>query len=180
MTPDALVVTESGDIDATTRAALRGLWRHAFADRFSDDDADHAYGGVHVLAHERGDLVGHASVVSRRVRFGDGPWQTIGYVEAVAVDPPRQGLGLGRLVMERLQQEIDGRHGVAMLSTGRATGFYERLGWECWQGRSFTQTGSGPQPDEEHGGLMIRRAVSDLVPDLAVHVTCQDRAGDAW
>ncbi len=180
MTPEALVVAESGDIDPTTRAALRGLWRHAFADRFSDDDADHAYGGVHVLAYEQGDVVGHASVVPREIRFGDAPWRTIGYVEAVAVDPHHQGRGLGRLVMTRLQREIDRRHEVAMLSTGRATGFYERLGWECWQGRSFTQTGSGAHPDGEHGGLMIRRAASDLVPDLTVDVTCRDRAGDAW
>lgn len=35
-------------------------------------------------------------------------------------------------------------------------------------------------PDDEHGGLMILRGSSALVPDLSVDVTCEDRSGDAW
>lgn len=170
----------SDEIDGETRAALRALWDRAFGDRFGDDDADHAYGGVHVLARERGRLLGHASAVPRRIRFGDGPWRTVGYVEAVATDPDRRGEGVGRLVMARLHDEILSRWPVALLSTGRARGFYERLGWERWQGLSYTRTATGVVQDGEHGGLMILRLERSLVPDLSTSVTCEDRTGDAW
>ena len=97
----------------------------AFDDRFSDDDADHAYGGVHVLVLSGDRLIGHASAVPRRIKFGDEPWRTVGYVEAVATDPEHQGGGIGRRAMQALHAEISLRWPVALLSTGRATGFYE-------------------------------------------------------
>ncbi|HUR50843.1 MAG TPA: GNAT family N-acetyltransferase [Mycobacteriales bacterium] len=175
-----LVVVESGDVDAVTRLALRTLWDRAFGDRFSDEDADHAYGGVHVLVRDGKHLVGHCSVVPRRLRFGDGPWCTVGYVEAVATEPALQGGGIGRTMMQRLHVEIGDHWPVALLSTGQATGFYEGLGWERWRGRSFTRTDQGVVPDDEHGGLMILRLDPAAVPDLSVDVTCEDRDGDAW
>ena len=175
-----LEVVESADVDERTRRALRDLWDRAFGGRFTDDDADHAYGGVHVLARHGGEVVGHASAVARRLRFGDGPWRSTGYVEAVATDPQHQGSGVGRRVMGRLHEQIALRWPVALLSTGRATGFYERLGWERWRGISLTLTPAGPVPDGEHGGLMILRVDRSAVPDLSVPVTCEDRAGDAW
>jgi aminoglycoside 2'-N-acetyltransferase I len=175
-----LVVVESAGIDAATREALRGLWNRAFGDRFSDDDAEHAYGGVHVLMRDGACLVGHASAVPRRLRFGGGPWCTVGYVEGVATDPQRQGEGIGRCVMQRLRSEIAERWPVALLSTGKATPFYEALGWERWRGASYVQTAHGVVPADEHGGLMILRLDPSMVPDLALNVTCEDRDGDAW
>jgi aminoglycoside 2'-N-acetyltransferase I len=175
-----LVVLESDQVDAATRLDLRELWHRAFGDRFSDDDADHAYGGVHVLAREAGRIIGHASAVPRRIRFGDRPWRTVGYVEAVATDPERQGEGIGRRTMQTLHAEISSRWPVALLSTGRATGFYELLGWERWRGLSYTRTVDDVVPDDEHGGLMILRLDPSVVPELSVAVTCEDRPGDAW
>jgi aminoglycoside 2'-N-acetyltransferase I len=175
-----LVVVESVRVDAGTRVSLRELWARAFGDRFTEDDAEHAYGGVHVLMRDEGSVVGHASAVPRRLRFGDEPWRAVGYVEAVATDPTRQGRGIGRSVMQQLQAEIAGRWPVALLSTGQATGFYEKLGWERWRGLSYTQTPQEAVPDDEHGGLMILRVDPAAVPDLSVSVTCEDRSGDAW
>ena len=175
-----LVVVESDHIDATTRRALRILWDRAFDDRFSDSNADHAYGGVHVLVHDAGGLISHASAVARRIRFGDQPWRTVGYVEAVAVDPTNQGRGIGRRTMKALHAEISSRWPVALLTTGRATRFYELLGWEQWHGPTYKQTPAGIAPDSNHGGLMVRRHALSAVPDLSVSVTCEDRPGDAW
>jgi aminoglycoside 2'-N-acetyltransferase I len=176
-----ITVAESEEIEPPERVAARALWDRAFGDRFDDHDADHAFGGVHVLARDAGRLVGHASAVPRRLRFGDQPWRTVGYVEAVAVDPAYQRRGLGRQVMQALQAEIAARWPVAMLSTGRATEFYKRLGWDAWQGRSYTRTAADAViADGEHGGLMILRVDPDVVPDLSVDVTCEDRPGDAW
>lgn len=175
-----IVVVESDQIDGETRLALRVLWDEAFGGRFSEDDADHAYGGVHVLARDGDRVVGHASAVPRLIRFGDGPWRTVGYVEAVATAPEHQGRGVGRRTMASLQEEICSRWPVALLSTGRATGFYERLGWERWRGLSCTRRATGVVPDGEHGGLMVLRCDPSVVPDLTATVTCEDRAGDAW
>jgi len=175
-----LLVAESPDLDAAARRDLEGLWRRAFGDRFTEDDANHAFGGVHVVGYLAGRVVAHASAVPRSIRFADGPWQTIGYVEAVAVDPDVQGQGIGRQLMQSLQREIDARWPVAMLSTGRATRFYERLGWKQWGGISCTRTTSGIVADDEHGGLMIRPFPSSVAPDLTAAVTCEDRSGDAW
>ena len=180
LAPVELITAESDQLDDACRPALRGLWDEAFGDRFSDEDAQHAYGGVHVLAHDGGRIIAHASVVPRRIRFGDSPWRMVGYVEAVATRPDRQGEGIGRRVMATLQHESFSRWQVALLSTGRATGFYERLGWQRWLGLSYTDAAAGVVPDGEHGGIMILRADPAEVPDLSVSVTCEDRAGDAW
>jgi aminoglycoside 2'-N-acetyltransferase I len=175
-----LVVMVSDEVDVKTKAALRRLWDRAFGDRFSDDDAQHAYGGVHVLMRDGERVIGHASAVPRRLRFGDGPWLTVGYVEAVATDPQRQGEGIGRSVMQRLHTQIVRRWPVALLSTGQATRFYEALGWEPWRGRSYTRSSRGVLPDNEHGGLMVLRIDPSVVPDISADVTCEDRTGDAW
>jgi aminoglycoside 2'-N-acetyltransferase I len=175
-----VITLDSDQVDDATRAGLRTLWARAFGDRFTDHDADHAFGGVHVMTLAGDALVGHASAVPRRIRFGDRAWLTVGYVEAVATDPEHQGEGIGRRSMEALHREVVARWPAAMLSTGRATGFYESLGWERWQGLSYTRTSSGVVRDGEHGGLMVLRLDRAVVPDLSVDVTCEDRPGDAW
>jgi aminoglycoside 2'-N-acetyltransferase I len=175
-----VAVVESSDIGLETRAALRELWERAFGDRFSQDDADHAFGGVHALAHDGEHLVGHASAVPRRIRFGDGPWQVVGYVEAVATDPDHQGRGIGTGVMTALHEQIATRWPAALLTTGRARAFYESLGWECWRGPTYTQTSTGVAADDAHGALMILRLRPSVAPDLSATVMCEDRPGDAW
>lgn len=175
-----ILVLESHQLDEAARGDLRRLWDRAFGDRFSDEDAEHAFGGVHVLVFDGDRVIGHASAVPRRIMFGEGPWRTVAYVEAVAIDPDYQAHGVGTRVMETLQQVIRDRGQVAMLSTGRATGFYERLGWRRWQGVSFTRTEAGVVADGEHGGLMIFLPDPSAVPDLSLPVTCEDRPGDAW
>ena len=82
--------------------------------------------------------------------------------------------------MQRLQDAIALRWGLALLSTGRATRFYELLGWQRWLGLSYTQTADQVVPDGEHGGLMVFSAHPSMVLDRTGTVTCQDRPGDAW
>lgn len=170
---------ESHQVEPAARAALRELWARAFGGRFDDHDVDHAFGGVHVLIRDDR-IIGHASAVPRSIRFGDQPWRTVGYVEAVATDPARQRQGVGRMLMERLQDEIAARWDHALLSTGRATTFYESLGWERWLGPSYTQIGSEVVADGEHGGLMVFSSDDSTGVDRTLPVTCQDRPGDAW
>jgi hypothetical protein len=72
-----LVVVVSDQMDPGIRLQARLLWDRAFGARFSDDNAEHAYGGVHVLACDEDRLIGHASAVPRRIRFADEPWRSV-------------------------------------------------------------------------------------------------------
>jgi aminoglycoside 2'-N-acetyltransferase I len=174
-----LVVVDSEHVDSATRALLRGLWDAAFDDGFTDEDADHAYGGVHVIARDGGRVLGHASAVPRRIRVGERWWDA-GYVEAVATHPQAQGSGIGTEVAQRLQDELTGRWQVGFLSTG-VHDFYERLGWERWQGPSYVLTGEGlVRTPEEDDGLMVLRCGPSADLDVTAAVTCEDRRGDAW
>jgi aminoglycoside 2'-N-acetyltransferase I len=156
------------------------LWADAFGDRFTDDDADHAYGGVHVMAYDGTALVGHASAVPRKMRFGD-QWHTVGYVEAVATLTERQGAGIGLAVMGALHNEMQHRWSVGVLSTGLARGFYERLGWVPWEGTSYVLTERGEvRTEDEDAGLMVRTFDGTPPIDLTTSITCENRSGDAW
>lgn len=66
------------------------------------------------------------------MRVGEGPWLNAAYVEGVATREDHRKRGYGSAVMQRLQNEISGYH-LGALSPSRAE-WYERLGWECWQG----------------------------------------------
>ncbi|MGI8522287.1 MAG: GNAT family N-acetyltransferase [Nocardioides sp.] len=173
-----IIPAVSSDLDEDVRAQLRLLWNAAFRD-FSDQDAAHAFGGVHVLAYDGSDVVGHASAVPRTVHVGDQPWDT-GYVEAVAVSPACQGSGIGSALMRALQGELRDRWPFGALSTSKH-GFYEQLGWERWRGTSYVRMVDGRrQADGEHGGLMVLRFGPSADVDLTASITCEDRPGDAW
>src|SRR5919204_117419 len=89
-----LRLAHTADLDADARRAARALLDAAFEGDMSDDDWEHALGGMHALVWEDGELVGHASVVQRRILHG-GRALRAGYVEAVgfrAPDPDDGGL----------------------------------------------------------------------------------------
>ena len=68
-------------------------------ERFTDDDWDHAVGGLHVVADLDGVILAHASVVERTIRVAGRPLRT-GYVEAVATAREHHRAGIGTRVME--------------------------------------------------------------------------------
>ena len=177
-----LVVCGSEALASAARAQLWRLWLAAFDGRrgFSRDDEAHAYGGVHVVAYDGGRIVGHAAVVPRQIVVA-GRAFAAGYVEGVAVEPGRQGDGLGRALMERLHPELRARHELGVLSTGRARGFYLGLGWERWRGASYVLGDAGrTRTADEDDGLMVLRFGPSADADLAADIACHDRAGDAW
>lgn len=177
-----LVVTSSGALAAEVLDQLHRLWAEAFGD-FTEEDAEHAFGGIHVLGFDGAGsgevLVAHASAVPRRIVVGSAAYDA-GYVEAVATAPSRQGTGLGTRVMERLGSELVERWQLGALSTG-SPGFYERLGWERWHGPSYVATATGVErtPDEDDGIMVLRFGPSAGV-DLTASIVCEDRPGDAW
>jgi aminoglycoside 2'-N-acetyltransferase I len=86
-----LRTAHTADLDASTRSAIRRLMDAAFDD-VSDDTFETVLGGVHGLVVEDGDLVGHASVVQRRLLHAGRALRT-GHVEGVAVRQDRRRRG---------------------------------------------------------------------------------------
>lgn len=171
---------ESADVDASLRRGLDRLWHEAFDD-FTPEDAEHAYGGVHVLVRAAGlDVVAHASAVPRTITFGSRA-MAAGYVEGVAVSPRLQRSGLGTQVMSRLDGVVQERWEVGVLGTGELA-FYERLGWERWRGPSYVRgtDGTRRRSADEDGYLMVLRFGASAGLDLDLPIMCEDRKGDAW
>jgi aminoglycoside 2'-N-acetyltransferase I len=164
-------------------AAIRVLLERAFGsdeeERFTDDDWDHAVGGVHFVLDLDGEIIAHASVVERELHVDDRPLRT-GYVEAVATARDRQGAGFGSLVMADVTAWIRDRFELGALGTGRQR-FYEGQGWLLWAGPSFVRTSEGPlRTPEEDGYIMVLPTPSSPPLDLTAPVSCESRPGDAW
>ncbi len=66
-----LRMVHSADLDDRTRLAIRQLMAGAFG-KISEDTYQNVLGGVHALLAEDGELIGHASVVQRRMLHGGG------------------------------------------------------------------------------------------------------------
>jgi aminoglycoside 2'-N-acetyltransferase I len=164
-------------------AGIRALLDAAFAGDehggFTDDDWQHALGGLHFVAEVGGRIVGHASVVARDLRVAGRPLEA-GYVEAVATAPQHQRRGIGSAVMRAVDEHLDATYELGALGTG-SHGFYQRLGWETWRGPSSVRLGGGETatPDED-GYIMVRLTPRSPPLDLQAPISCEWRPGDVW
>ena len=163
---------------------IRALLEAAFRDdpdgEFGDDDWIHTIGGRHVVVLESDVVVAHAAVVRRTIEVAGTAFRT-GYVEGVATLPQRRGQGMGSLAMEPVTRLIREAHEFGVLGTG-AYRFYERLGWERWQGPSFVRRADGTvdRTAEDDDGLMVLRTGPTATLDLKSPILCLDRPGDCW
>jgi aminoglycoside 2'-N-acetyltransferase I len=175
-------VTSQG-ISSGEITQLRALMAAAFADDerggFSEEDWQHALGGMHFLIERAGRIVSHAAVVERDIRVGDVPLRT-GYVEAVATDPAFQRRGLGAAVMTAVNSYIGANFELGALGTGSQP-FYERLGWRVWQGPSLVRMPDGDRPTPDEDGYIMVLATPRTPPlDLRAPISCDWRPGDVW
>jgi aminoglycoside 2'-N-acetyltransferase I len=169
----------TADLDGPTLRAARALLEDVFAGEMDEHDWEHALGGIHALVYEDGALVGHGSVIQRRLVHG-GRALRAGYVEGVGVRADRRGRGHGAAVMAALERVIRGASDLGALgATDAALGFYAARGWRAWQGplRALTPDGVVATPDEQGGVLVLPTGVRiDLDGDL----TCDWRDGAVW
>ncbi len=169
----------TADVGAVTLDAARGLLEIVFAGEMSDEDWEHALGGVHALAWDSGELVGHGSVVQRRLVHG-GRALRAGYVEGVGVLASRRGRGHGAALMGALERVVRGAYDVGALgSTDQAAGFYAARGWEAWQGPTSALTPAGTVRTAQEDGSVYVLPVS-VTLDLTGALTCDWRDGDVW
>ncbi len=169
----------TADLDVATLDAARSVLEAVFAGDLTDDDWEHALGGVHALAWERDQLVGHASVVQRRLMYGGRALRT-GYVEGVGVLAGRRGHGHGAAMMEALERVIRGAFDLGALgTTAEAAAFYAARGWRQWEGPTSALTPAGvARTEDEDGGIYVLPVAVAL--DLSGALTCDWRDGDVW
>ena len=162
-------------------AALRWMVFEAFGERFDEHDWEHTLGGVHVLAVEDGALVAHGSVVPRVLTAGELALRT-GYVEGVATREDQRRRGLATLVMAEAGKVVQEGYELGALADGtRVPGFYQRLGWEAWQGPTWAAGPDGPvRTAEEDGSVLVLRTPVTGTLDLTGPLTCDWRPGDVW
>ena len=113
----------TADLDAATLTAARTLLYDDFDD-MTDQDWEHALGGVHALVWEGAELIGHASAIQRRRLYGGRALRT-GYVEGVGVRADRRGRGHGAAMMDALEKVVRGAYELGALgATDAAAAFY--------------------------------------------------------
>jgi aminoglycoside 2'-N-acetyltransferase I len=170
------------ELTASEIRAIRELLWAAFPsgdEAFTEDDWQHAIGGLHFVLEVDGKILVHASVVERELHVGGRPVRT-GYVEAVATDPDRQGGGLGTQVMRDVTAYIQERFELGALGTG-SHHFYERLGWLTWRGPTSVRTDDGThRTPSEDGYILVLPTPSLPSLDLTVAISCEWRPGDVW
>jgi aminoglycoside 2'-N-acetyltransferase I len=174
-----LCTAHTADLDPAVVKAARGLLDEAFHGEVTEADWEHALGGIHALVWDGPVLIGHGSVIQRRL-LHQGRALRAGYVEAVAVRPGRQRQGHGAALMGALERVLRGAYDLGALgSTEEGAGFYTARGWKLWQGpsRALTPAGIRPTPDED-GCLYVFELAVPL--DLSGELTCDWRDGDVW
>jgi aminoglycoside 2'-N-acetyltransferase I len=168
----------TGDLDPEFLGAARGLLYDVFDD-MTEPDWEHCLGGVHALAFDGDDLVGHAALVQRRLLY-DGRALRTGYVEGVAVLADHRGRGHGAAVMDALERLARGAYDVAALgATEEAADFYAARGWQLWQGPTSALTPDGiRRTEDDDDAVHVLRLGAPL--DLTAGLTCDWRDGDVW
>jgi aminoglycoside 2'-N-acetyltransferase I len=167
----------TADLDEATLAAARALIEEVFEGELTAEDWEHCLGGVHALAYEEDELVGHAAVVQRRLRYQGRALRT-GYVEGVGVSAAHRRRGHADALMDALERVIRRAYDIGALgATDEAMALYAKHGWRVWEGElsAITPDGLVATP-EEAGAILVLTETHDLTRPLA----CDWREGELW
>ena len=174
-----LHVATSSAVPRHVHRKIRAMLDEAFDGDFTDDDWDHATGGLHVWLTVSRAVISHASLVERTLVCGDHHLR-VGYVEAVATAAAFRHRGHGLRVMRHIGAQILDRFPLGTLSTG-AYAFYAALGWERWRGPTFVDGPDGRERTaRDDGDILILRTARTPSLDLDQAIVCDWRAGDVW
>ena len=173
-----VVTAHTSDLDEATRASARLLLYDVFDD-MTEHDWEHSLGGIHALVWAGGELVGHASLIQRRLLHG-GRALRAGYVEGVAVRADHRRRGHGAAMMTALERVARRAYDVGALgASDEGAEFYVSRGWQLWRGPSSALTPTGVRrTEEDDGGIYVLQMGAPL--DLAGELTCDWRDGDVW
>jgi aminoglycoside 2'-N-acetyltransferase I len=177
-TRPTLQVAHTADLDLGALTAARALLYDAFDD-MEESDWEHCLGGMHALIWEGDELIGHASVIQRRLIHRGRALRT-GYVEGVAVRADRRRHGHAAAMMEALERIIRGAYELGALGTSEeGEAFYRARGWTQWRGPTYALTPDGViRTEAEDDGIYMLDVSADLDP--TGELTCDWRSGEVW
>ncbi|MDR2988440.1 MAG: GNAT family N-acetyltransferase [Nocardiopsaceae bacterium] len=166
----------TADLDPDTRSQIRALMDAAF-DGVSDDTYENVLGGIHTLMIEDGELIGHASVVQRRMLHRGMALRT-GYIEGVAVRADRRLRGHGHAMMAVLERFVRSGYQLGALgASAEGSRLYGARGWQRWRGRLSAMTPEGIRPTP---GVMAYVLPVSISVDVTTELTCDWRPGALW
>ena len=172
-------VAHTSELEPALLEDTRQMLVEVFEGDFEDHDWEHALGGMHALAYEDGELVGHASVVQRRLLHGSRALRA-GYVEGVGVRQAARRRGHGSALMEAVERVIRRAYEVGALgTTDEAIPLYASHGWLPWRGETFALTPAGRvrTPDDD-GAVCVLEVSAPL--DRPGELACDWRDGGVW
>jgi aminoglycoside 2'-N-acetyltransferase I len=172
-------VAHTADVDPATLHAARAMVEAVFEGDFADTDWEHSLGGMHALAWDGDELVGHASLVQRRLLHA-GRALRAGYVEGVGVRADHQRRGYGAAMMDPLERIIRAAYDLGALgATDDGARLYQVRGWQRWRGPTSAITPDGViRTREEDGFIYVLPGAAEL--DLTGELACDWRDGDVW
>ncbi|WCB91599.1 Aminoglycoside 2'-N-acetyltransferase [Baekduia alba] len=176
-----LRVAHTAELDEGELRAARSLLDDVFAGELDDSDWEHALGGVHALAWVDGDVVGHASVIQRRL-IHQGHALRAGYVEAVGVRAEVRRRGVGAALMDAVEDVIRNAYDLGALgATDAAVPFYVRRGWRRWRGPSWALTPDGVvRTADEDGAIYVLTLADGAELTLDRPLMADWREGGVW
>jgi aminoglycoside 2'-N-acetyltransferase I len=174
-----LRVAHTSELEPSLLDRLHAMLVDVFEGDFEPHDWEHALGGIHAIAEEGGEIVGHASVVQRRLLHG-GRALRAGYVEAVGVRRDARRRGHAGVLMDAIERVIHGAYELGALgASDAAIPLYTRRGWRPWQGETYALTPQGRvRTPEDDDALYVLETSAPL--DLAGEIACDWRDGAVW
>ena len=173
-----LRAAHTADLDGDTRSALRPLLDGAFGN-MTDDAFENVLGGVHALVFDDADLIGHGSVVQRRLLHQGRALRT-GYIEGVAVRGDRRRRGYGDLIMAALERVVRSAYQLGALgASDDGAHLYAARGWHLWRGPTGALTPDGIRSTDDVDGRVYVLPGSAAL-DLSGELVCDWRHGRLW
>ena len=175
-----LRVAHTSELEPALLEELHAMLVDVFDGDFEDADWEHALGGVHALAYDDGELVGHASVVQRRLLHGGRALRT-GYVEGVGVRHDARRRGHASALMDAIERVIRGAYELGALgASDDAVPLYTARGWRPWQGMTYALTPRGRvrTPEDDDALYVLELPAAPL--DRAGEIACDWRDGAVW
>ncbi|MBC7750728.1 MAG: GNAT family N-acetyltransferase [Candidatus Saccharibacteria bacterium] len=171
------------------KKAIQALCTRAYGE---DVWCDYEYlnTAFHIVGFDAEKIVSHALWVDRSLSVNGAAPLLTAYVEYVATEPCLQGQGLASQLLRFLiaviqdtvllnaERDDDVHYQLAALAPADSS-FYQRLGWELWQGELFVRE-NGQQIATPDDNVMIYRLAS--TPKISVQDTlsAEWREGELW
>ncbi len=170
----------TSQLSSVEKEQIYQLLFQVFKQGFSREDFDHTLGGMHILAYDNHQLIGHVAIVQRSVIVDCSPFR-IGYLEGLGVAEAYRRQGIGRKLMEQSSEIIVNSHDFGLLSASEeGLPLYQSLGWKIWTGELYESNRESYQRSfDDEGSVLFWAAPSQSIAATSP-LYCDYRSGDQW